>query len=197
MADKMPFGERASINRPPLFCGDNYQFWKVRMKIFMHSTDKGIWETIENGPFISYLLDNRNITNDEVPCSRIGRGPTRLKTICTKINKGQKIPFPINVNIGVATRLNSKNFSSYLGVVARERISILTDSWDNVTEHKRNMIWKNIMVCNCFYFVRYELCLYFVQSEISLYFVQFEVYYELIIPNVVCRWFTISQMWKH
>jgi len=22
------------------------------MKIFMHSTDKGIWETIENGPFI-------------------------------------------------------------------------------------------------------------------------------------------------
>jgi len=48
----MPFREGASINRPPLFCGVNYQFWKVRMKIFMHSTDKGIWETIENGPFI-------------------------------------------------------------------------------------------------------------------------------------------------
>jgi len=52
MADKLPFGEGASINRPSLFCGVNYQFWKVRMKIFMHSTDKGIWETIENGPFI-------------------------------------------------------------------------------------------------------------------------------------------------
>jgi len=52
MADKLSFGEGASINRPPLFCGVNYQFWKVRMKIFMHSTDKGIWETIENGPFI-------------------------------------------------------------------------------------------------------------------------------------------------
>jgi len=48
MADKLPFGEGAS----PLFCGVNYQFWKVRMKIFMHSTDKGIWETIENGSFI-------------------------------------------------------------------------------------------------------------------------------------------------
>jgi len=46
MPDKLPFGEGASINRPPLFCGVNYQFWKVRMKIFMHSTD------IENGPFI-------------------------------------------------------------------------------------------------------------------------------------------------
>ncbi|XP_068503844.1 uncharacterized protein [Phaseolus vulgaris] len=52
MVDKLPFEEGPSINRPPLFCGVNYQFWKVRMKIFMHSTDKGIWETIENGPFI-------------------------------------------------------------------------------------------------------------------------------------------------
>jgi len=52
MADKLPFGEGASINKQPLFCGVNYQFWKVRMKIFMHSTYKGIWETIGNGPFI-------------------------------------------------------------------------------------------------------------------------------------------------
>jgi len=80
------------------------------------------------------------MANDEVPRSRIGRGPTRLKTICMKINKGQKIPLTIDVNTSVATGLNSKNFSSYLKVVARERISILTDSWDNVTEHKRNMI---------------------------------------------------------
>ena len=42
MADWLPFGEGASINRPPLFYGVNYQFWRVRMKIFKHSTDKGI-----------------------------------------------------------------------------------------------------------------------------------------------------------
>jgi len=29
MVDRLPFGEGASINRPPLFCGLNYQFWKV------------------------------------------------------------------------------------------------------------------------------------------------------------------------
>jgi len=52
MVDKMPFREGASINRSPLFCRVNYQFWKVKMKIFIHSTDKGIWESIENGPFI-------------------------------------------------------------------------------------------------------------------------------------------------
>ena len=52
MVDRLPFGEGASINRPPLFFGLNYQFWKVRMKIFMESLDKGIWDAIENGPFI-------------------------------------------------------------------------------------------------------------------------------------------------
>ena len=52
MADKLPFGEGASINRPPLFCGVNCQFWNVRMQIFIESTNKGIWDAIENGPFI-------------------------------------------------------------------------------------------------------------------------------------------------
>jgi len=52
MAEKLPFGEGASINRPPLFCGLNYQFWKVRMKIFVESLDRGIGDAIENGPFI-------------------------------------------------------------------------------------------------------------------------------------------------
>ena len=52
MADKLPFGEGASINMPPLFCGLNYHIWKVRMKIFVESFDKGIWDAIENDPFI-------------------------------------------------------------------------------------------------------------------------------------------------
>jgi len=39
---------------------------------------------------LSYLFDNRNMTDDEVPRSRTGRGLTRLKTMCVKINKGKK-----------------------------------------------------------------------------------------------------------
>jgi len=52
MAKKLPFGKGASINRPPLFCGLHYQFWKVRMKIFVKSIDRGIWYAIVNGPFV-------------------------------------------------------------------------------------------------------------------------------------------------
>jgi len=42
MTEKLPFGKGASINRPPLFCGLDYQLWKVRMKIFVESIDRGI-----------------------------------------------------------------------------------------------------------------------------------------------------------
>jgi len=52
MAEKIPFGEGASINIPPLLCGLNYQIWKVRMKVFVESLDKEIWDAIENDPFI-------------------------------------------------------------------------------------------------------------------------------------------------
>jgi len=52
MTEKLPFGEGASINKPPLFCGLNYQFWKVRMKIFVESIDRGIWNAIINGSFV-------------------------------------------------------------------------------------------------------------------------------------------------
>ena len=44
--NQLPFSEGSSINRPPLFCGDNYAFWKVRMKIFMESVHRNIWQAI-------------------------------------------------------------------------------------------------------------------------------------------------------
>jgi len=52
IVEKLPFGEGTSINRPPLFCGMNYQFGKVRMKIFVESIDRGIWHAIVNDHFV-------------------------------------------------------------------------------------------------------------------------------------------------
>ncbi|WVZ06169.1 hypothetical protein V8G54_019515 [Vigna mungo] len=43
----------ASTNRPPLFVDENYPFWKIRMQIFLEYVDKGIWDAILNGPFVS------------------------------------------------------------------------------------------------------------------------------------------------
>jgi len=46
------FVEGASIDKPPLFTGENYSFWKVRMQIFLESINIGIWDVVLNGPFI-------------------------------------------------------------------------------------------------------------------------------------------------
>jgi len=64
---KLPFGGGASINRPSLFSGINYQFWKIRMKIFIESLDRGIWDAIVNGPFIPKTVVDE-VTIDK-PCS--------------------------------------------------------------------------------------------------------------------------------
>ena len=59
---KLPFGEGASINRPPFFSGVNYQFWKIRIKIFIESLNRGIWDAIINGPFIpKQIIDGATV----------------------------------------------------------------------------------------------------------------------------------------
>jgi len=45
------FAEWASINRQPLFASKNCHFWKIRMKIFLESVDKGVWDVVVNGHF--------------------------------------------------------------------------------------------------------------------------------------------------
>ena len=57
--NRLPFVEgAASILRPPMFSGVNYQFWKVRMKIFIESIYRGIWNAIVNGPYIPISIMN-------------------------------------------------------------------------------------------------------------------------------------------
>ena len=48
----MVFVEGSSINRPPMFNGMNYAFWKIRIKIFMESIDSCIWEVVVHGPYV-------------------------------------------------------------------------------------------------------------------------------------------------
>jgi len=49
---KLSFVEGVSINRPPMFGGLNYAFWKIRMKFFMESIDIEIWDAVVNGTFM-------------------------------------------------------------------------------------------------------------------------------------------------
>ena len=42
--------EGQSTNRPPLFNGSNYTYWKARMKIFIQALNYDMWSIIVNGP---------------------------------------------------------------------------------------------------------------------------------------------------
>jgi len=56
---KVLFAEGSSVNRPPMFNGMNYAFWKIRMKIFMEPIDALIWEAVVHGPYV--LASNVNL----------------------------------------------------------------------------------------------------------------------------------------
>jgi len=59
---KLPFAESASINRPPLFSGVNYPFWKIIIKIFIESLDLGVWDAIVNGPCVlKIVIDGKTV----------------------------------------------------------------------------------------------------------------------------------------
>ena len=38
-----------SLVIPPHFVGNNYAYWKVRMKAFLKSIDERVWNSIEYG----------------------------------------------------------------------------------------------------------------------------------------------------
>ena len=38
-----------SLNVPPYFNGNNYTFWKVRMRAFLYSIDDTVWDVVEVG----------------------------------------------------------------------------------------------------------------------------------------------------
>ena len=44
--------EGGSSNRPPLFDGSNYYFWKGKMELFLKSQDNDMWAVITDGDFV-------------------------------------------------------------------------------------------------------------------------------------------------
>ena len=60
-SSNFPFPERKSINRPLMFNGEGYHYWKTRMQIFKEAIDLKIWEAIKFDSFIP-TMEERNAT---------------------------------------------------------------------------------------------------------------------------------------
>jgi len=63
-----------------------------------------------------------------------------MKRLSLKRVVGETTCVGIAVNTGVTFGPNVDSFNSYLGVVSRERLSILINSWDEVSEVDQNML---------------------------------------------------------
>ena len=63
---------------------------------------------------------------------------------------GQKTPLEIDVHTGVPSGPFAQSFQSYLGTLAREKVSILTPRWEDVTEAEKNLIWQDVQVNNLY-----------------------------------------------
>ena len=50
------FPEGNSINRPLIFNGVGYHYWKTHMQIFIEVIDLNIWEAIEQGPYVPSIV---------------------------------------------------------------------------------------------------------------------------------------------
>ncbi|KAH9658635.1 Integrase catalytic domain-containing protein [Citrus sinensis] len=46
------FREGQSTTRPPFFDGNDYAYWKTRMRIYLQALDYEIWEVVCDGPFL-------------------------------------------------------------------------------------------------------------------------------------------------
>jgi len=90
--------------------------------------------------FHIYMAKHHSSSEDEALTKRPTRGATRLRQLLIRIAKGQKTPVDINVNIEMPRGPYADVLKSNLGMLAREKISILTPSFDHVTEVDRNMI---------------------------------------------------------
>ncbi|KAH9687348.1 hypothetical protein KPL70_014735 [Citrus sinensis] len=58
------FREGQSTTRPPFFDGNDYAYWKNRMRIYLQVLDYEIWEVVCDGPFMHKFKDE---VGDDVP----------------------------------------------------------------------------------------------------------------------------------
>ncbi|KAH9697863.1 hypothetical protein KPL71_023789 [Citrus sinensis] len=58
------FREGQSTTRPPFFDGNDYPYWKTRMRIYLQALDYEIWEVVCDGPFMPLT---KNEVAEDIP----------------------------------------------------------------------------------------------------------------------------------
>ena len=75
-----------------------------------------------------------------------GRSITRLTSLTAGRVASERLPVEFDTRSGKASGPNAARFSSYLGLLGRQHISINIPSWEEVEEAEKNLMWQDIQV---------------------------------------------------
>ena len=89
--------------------------------------------------------------------------PPASSAFTVKHIRGERLPVHIDAATGRPSGPNSEIFSSYLGTLAREKVSILHASWDQVKESTKKLLWDDILVSS------FDLKLFILYMHLSLF----------------------------
>jgi len=78
------------------------------------------------------MVEHHSSSEDGDPTKRPTKGATRLRKLLSRKANGQKTLVDINIDTGIPKVCYADFFKSYLRMLAQERISILTTSFDHV-----------------------------------------------------------------
>ena len=53
--------EGSTVNRPPLFDGTNYTFWKAWMAVFLKSISGEVWDAVEDGWTPTFIAEDDTV----------------------------------------------------------------------------------------------------------------------------------------
>ena len=84
--------------------------------------------------------------NMEESSKKKTRTTTRIQKQALKRLSNAKTHMDIDPQTGRHIGPNRQKFVTYLGVLARTKVSILESDWDHVSEVDKNMIWQDICV---------------------------------------------------
>ncbi|XP_060967078.1 uncharacterized protein LOC133035302 [Cannabis sativa] len=132
------FREGGSTSRPPMLEGDNYPYWKTKMRAFLRAVDEKVWMSIEEGWSKPTLMENEIVIPK--PMSRwttneIERANFNSKALHALFNAASTNQLNVIANCEIAKeaweKLKIKNEGT--DAVKKSRLCALAKAFENLT----------------------------------------------------------------
>ncbi|MQM07343.1 hypothetical protein Taro_040182 [Colocasia esculenta] len=125
------YSQGQSVNRPPLFDGEDYTYWKTRMEYFLQGLDYQIWSLVEEGDL---LVTNEKDKWTEDDKKKISLNYKAKSVLCCALSKKE---FNIISACKSAMEMWEKFRITYEGTnkVKKTRIDILVTQYERFQMH--------------------------------------------------------------